>query len=388
MGTRKANQIYTGALSLALIASVTLAQRPPVRGGQGAITPTPGTSSTNQPGLPAGHPAMPTDGALPSGHPAVSGGAPAAGMAGHSSEMTGAKSGAIKVNVTQGTPDGGKLGLDPVTVQLFAKGVSIKTFKSALDENGVIELHDLPLDVPFQPIITVTHNGADEQYVGPPMHKLQPMVEMDMRVYDTTGVKPAWSIGLRDVDVDVVDAGGTPGLHFTELLGGSCPGDRAWTGEVVGGQLRTMTLRLPEEAMQVELGPGFAEAGAQAVDHTIIRGKTMLPGTTQYVFGYTIVAKDGKVTASFTAPTDITLFALYLPKDIKVETLTGLELAQASGTNATQNRQLLKAKSVKAGQTLSAVLTGIKMPVAATKPEVLPQTSDLHLPVSATKPGN
>jgi hypothetical protein len=149
-----------------------------------------------------------------------------------------------------------------------------------------------------------------------------------------------------------------------------------------------MTVPLAAEATDVQMGPGMAEAGATVVQGAIVRGKTMLPGSSQYVFGYTIPPHGGKVTATFTAPADTTLFAIYFPAGIKVESLSGLELAAAGGTNASQNRQLLKAKAIKAGERVSVVFSGIKAPVAATKAATLPQTSDLHLPVPATKAGS
>jgi hypothetical protein len=348
--------------------------RPAVRGSLDAMTVVPATGAASQPALPAGHPAMPGMGGGGAG-----GMDPA--MAGHMGAMGGATVGAIRVNIKQATPGGPELGKEPVTVMLFVKGVAIKTYKTALDEKGVVELHDLPVDVAFQPIITVEHQGFEQQFVGPPVNRMQPMVEMDMPVYEVTGEKPAWTIGLCDVEAEVVKAAdGVPGLFFTELLGVFNPGDRAWTGAAVGGQRRTMTVLLPEGAMNVQMGPGFAEAGATVLSGSLVRGKTLLPGSSQFVFGYTLAARDGKVTASYTAPADTTLFALYLPQDVKVEKLTGLEVGTAGGTSGAAKRQLLKAKGVKAGETVSAELSGIKLPVVATQPEALPQTTDLHLP--------
>ncbi len=120
---------------------------------------------------------------------------------------------------------------------------------------------------------------------------------------------------------------------------------------------------------------------------SLVRGKTLLPGSSQFVFGYTLASRGGKVTASYTAPADTTLFALYLPTEVKAEQLTGLEVGTAGGTSGAAKRQLLKAKGIKAGETVSAVLSGIKLPVAATKPEPLPATSDLHLPVPGKAEG-
>ena len=141
-----------------------------------------------------------------------------------------------------------------------------------------------------------------------------------------------------------------------------------------------MTVPLPEGATDVQLGPGFAEAGAMVLGGSLVRGKTLLPGSSQFVYGFTITAQDGKLIASYTAPADTTLLAFYLPGEVKVEKLTGLEVGNAGGASGAQKRQLLKAKGIKAGETVSAMLSGITAPVAATRPEALPQTSDLNLP--------
>jgi len=150
---------------------------------------------------------------------------------------------------------------------------------------------------------------------------------------------------------------------------------------VIDGERQTLAVTLPEGAGNVQYGPGMAEAAAKVVGNKVVRGKTMLPGSTQYVVAYDIAVKDGRAAATFTAPADTTLFALYLPAEWKVEKTTGLEVGSASGAHAAGKAQLLKAKTVKAGAVLSVEISGIKPPPPPDKVDPLKDhTTDLQLP--------
>jgi hypothetical protein len=147
--------------------------------------------------------------------------------------------------------------------------------------------------------------------------------------------------------------------------------------------MQTMAIALPPGAEHVVFGPGMGEAGATVIDGHVVRGKTMLPGPRQHVWGYEIPVKDGKATLTFTAPAPTTLFALYVEGNVTVDSKEGLDVGTVGGQRAEENRTLLKAKGMKAGQVASVSLSGIKPPPPpATKPaEVIDQTTDLNLPV-------
>ena len=258
-------------------------------------------------------------------------------------------------------------------MELFAKGNVLKTYQGTVGADGAMELHGLPLEVPFQPVITVHHGGVDEQLIGPAMHKYQPAIELDMKVYELTGEKPAWTIGLRDVTLEAVNEKGETVLKVTEMLGGYNPGERAWTGE--NGV--TLTAELPVDAREILLGPGLAEAGAIISGHTITRGKTMLPGSTQYVFGYTVPVTHGEATLTFKTPADTTLFALYMPGGFEAAAMTGL----TAEAQPEPGRQLLKARKVKSGDVLAVNLTHIAVaPPPATQPSINDLPNGIHLP--------
>ena len=339
---------------------------PAVHGSLDAVTVLPTSPAATQPAT------------MPAGHPQV--GDPVQAM--HAG-MAAAKSGALRVIVTQGTKDAPPIGQDPVRVELLSQGKTIKTLLTTVGEKGVIELHDLPLDVPFQPVVTVTHGGAEQQRVGAVIHKYQPAIEFDMPVYETTTDKPAWTIGLRGIEVAAVASpDGALVLRITDMIGAFNPADRAWTGEAVGDTRQTLAIPLPDKATNVQYGPGMLEAGAKVIGNTVVRGKTMVPGSTQYVFAYDIPVKDGKAVITFTTPTDTSLFALYVPSAWTVDKATGVEVAAAGGTHSTSGAKLLKAKALKAGTPVSVELSGIQPPPPpATQPgEMLDHSTDLSLP--------
>jgi hypothetical protein len=357
-----------------------------VRGSLDAVTVVPSTqpAPTSPSGMPAGHPqtaAMPPP-ASPSAIP------------GHPGKTQGTGTGALRVIFKNGTPDVATLAKDPVRIELFAKGEIVKTYHSTVPQNGTLELEKLPLDPPFQAVVTVTHGGVEQQLVGPPQHRYQPAIELEMPVFEATAEKPAWTVGLRHIQVESikVEKPGQPtglALQVTEMIGVFNPSDRAWTGDVVDGGSRTLALPLAANATNVQFGPGLAEARAKVVNGTLIRPKAMLPGSAQYVFGYTVPVIDGKATLAFAAPADTTLFALYVPGEVKVEAAAGLETGTAGGSHADEKRQLLKARVVKAGQVLTVSLSNIQPPkppaTVTTPPELTNQTTDLNLPQPAPK---
>jgi hypothetical protein len=343
---------------------------PEVRGSLDAITVT--TTGPAAATMPAGPPV------LPAGHPDAGTGM----IPGHPAKMQQSKGGAFRVNVTQGTPGAAAIGKDRAKVELFAKGAVIKTYDMNLDEKGCLEIHEIPLETAFQPVVSVWHGGVEQQMVGVAMHRYQPAVEMDMKVYEVTTEKPAWTIGIRHIVAEPVEVDGKLILRVTEMIGGYNPLDKAWIGE--NGV--TVSVALPAGAANVQFGPGMAEAGAKVVGGKVVRGKTMLPGSTQYVFGYDLPVVEGKAAMNLTAPADTTLFALYLPGDAKVDQMKGVEAGKAAGTHADAARQMLKAKAIKAGDEVVVALSEIKKPKPAEKPvEPMEQTTDLHLPTIPTK---
>ena len=164
------------------------------------------------------------------------------------------------------------------------------------------------------------------------------------------------------------------GLKLVEMVGGFNPTDRAWIGTLTADKQReTVSLKLPEGATDVIFGPGMLEAGAKVVDGRIVRPGTMLPGSTQYVYSYTVPVKDGKATLQFTAPVEETLFAVYAPAGAKVAKADGLEIGKAQGKNGENGMVLVKGKNVKAGTVSTVELSDIVLPAKPTATQAKPE---------------
>lgn len=229
-----------------------------------------------------------------------------------------------------------------------------------LGDGGILEIHNLPLDTPFQPVVTITHAGVEQETVGPPMHKYQPAIELDMKVYESTAEKPAWTCGLRKITVEPVVIKGELRLQVTEVVGGFNPTDRAWAGQ--NGV--TLTIPLPRNAQNVQLGQGLAESNPKIISGsvpTITRGRAMQPGSTAYEFGYQLPVKNGAAEISFAVPAMTGLFAVYVPQSFKVDQAVGVKVSAASGKSGVVGRTLLVGKGVK--ETVTVGLSNITPPV-------------------------
>lgn len=357
MATRRMmiGRLAVGALALA--AGMAAAQHAPKpRGSTEATTMNalpPGPFSLpgmddGKPGVPPGHPTTKDGG--PASMPAGIGGM-GEGFSHPGGKMNAATSGALRVNIMQGTPKGTAVDQDPVTVELYAKGVVLKRFdRVKMNDKGQIELKDLPLDTAFQPVVTVVHGGAAQRAVGSAMHKYMPAIEFDMKVYDTTETKPEWTIGMRHVTLETVGDKEVTSLKVVEVIGGFNPLDKAWLGTATTNDVReAFRIKLDTNAMDVLFGPGMLEAGATFSSGEVLRPGPMLPGSSEYVLGYSIPVKAGKATLRLEAPAPVSLLAVYAPPGATVVQAKGIEVAKSQGTNANRGLQLLKVKNVALG---------------------------------------
>jgi hypothetical protein len=338
---------------------VALGQHAPApHGAAGAVVASPSTATApadTQPALPPGHPGAGGKGAMPAGHPEVG-------------DKNAPKTGALRVNFSQGTAGGSAIDKDPITVDLYAKGRILKTYPAKLDAKGLMELKDLPLDEPFQPVITVTHGDVPERFVGPAVTKFQHALEFEVKVYDVTDTKPAWTVGMRHIMMEPQGLGKVSSLKVVEMIGGFNPTDRAWRGTLnAAKKSEIFSVALPTGATDLVLGSGLLEAGATAENGRLTRPGPMLPGSVQYVFGYTVPVVDGKATLTFETPANTTLFAAYAPVGARMVKLEGVELAKPQAANGPAGIQLLKAHGVKAGTVVRVEMADIAF---VSEPEV------------------
>ncbi len=343
-----------------LLAGFALAQHGPALRSDAAVTTQPATLPAGHPpltgsnGLPAGHPPI-TNYDLPAGHPPISGDKPLTA--------------ALRVNVTQGTKNGPALGKDAVTIEIYSVGKVMKKVDSFLDAKGSVTVENIPLDHPVQPVITVHHAGADEQAIGSPITTQQPTLEMNMPVYETTDVQPAWTIGMRRVILAV----NSKGLHVIETIGGYNPTDLAWLGAKTADDRETFSLGLPADATDIQLGAGLATSRGKVLDHRVVRAVPMLPGVTEYDLSYLIPVKDGAAKVTFVSPAKVSLFAVYMRAGGMTVKADGIALSKVPGIDDGGRYRVYTAKAVPAGTVITVELSDITLPPPA-------KTSGVALP--------
>lgn len=248
-----------------------------------------------QGGLPAGHPAVPGQGAgqLPSGHPDVGG---------NPTTRPAAKFGTIVVRAYQATANAPALTEAPVSLLLYHRGEMLRKLEGSLDGTGTAVFQRLPLDVPFQPLIVVSHGGVEYQAIGDILDPYNPGGQIEVPVYETVETEPAWIVAMRHVIVEPSPSG----VRVTEMVGIFNPGDRSWIGAAQkDGKRLTLALPIPPGVEKVDLPPGAAEAGARVEKGRILNSAALKPGVTQFQFSYVLNGKNNQVRLELAAPADV-----------------------------------------------------------------------------------
>lgn len=336
-----------------------------------------------QPALPTGHPdisqmvqpAAPS-GSLPAGHPDIlqttpnpnsTGAAGSAGPArmnlpaGHPdlSQVTPPTSqprvtGTLYIRGIQGTKDGPAVASDSFAVEMYIRTQLLERIEGKLDANGRAMITGVPLGLSPLPTVKVTHAGVEYQATGQPFSTGAPTQEVQVPVYETTDQAPSWNVRMQHVMVESVPGG----LQVMEMLAIDNPTDRAWMGESRDGRRITFTLTLPEGATDVKLMSGFHEYGTLIDGSKLHNTMALNPGSTQYQVSYLVPAIKGEAKIDVTAPAAVQNLMLFLPDDGTTVKPTGLEYGGASDMG-TGKRRFFKASSLAAGQTVSALVSGI-----------------------------
>lgn len=377
------SRILPGVLLAGVLGAVTLGQHAPVPRGSADDGP-----PATMPGLPQGHPKM----GMPPGMAGHGMGGHGMGGMGATSkpkshpEVAGAKVGAIRVLVKQGTKNGPAIGKDDVTIGLLSRGKLLKTYTAAVGEKGVVEVRDIPLNPAFQPVITVKHAGVAQQLVGPTMSPYLAAVELDMPVYELASAMPAWNIPMRKLTLLVQKSEqGVVALRVIEMLATKNPTDRAWAGPSSGDAEReTLRVVLPDGASDVVFGQGLLEAGAVVRNGAVSKPGVLLPGMAVHRFLYTLPVKDGKATVKIHAPADTSLLAVDVPEGAQVVRKELLAPKATSGHDEVHAR-MYSGKGLKAGQVAVLELANIAPPVEEKLPEGPNGLLDRVLPGPATQ---
>lgn len=313
-----------------------------------------GGVSASKPALPAGHPDVgggqgtgPADPSLPAGHPAVGG--PVAAF------------GTLTVRVQQGTKGGPAVARDLVVVDLYnSRGAVVRSVSGTLDAQGAATFERLPLAVPFQPLVRVTHGGVEHTAVGNVMDGRHSGQQVRMTVYEWTETPPAWSVTMRHVIIDPTPEGV---VSVTEILSVQNPTDRAWVGRAdANGARVTLVLPVTPGADRFEFPAGQQARSVRKDENRLAYTAPLLPGASEFQISYSVPVTNGKARVALAAPADVgntMVFVVDRGATVNVENL------QASGSHDMGGAKALMfgASNVKAGA--QAVLTLTVPPAAA-----------------------
>lgn len=330
--------------------------------------------------LPAGHPPIQPKQAnpgLPAGHPEI---APKGGVLAEMPATT-AGTGAITIQAVQGTVNGPPIGNAQVTIQLFHRGQVLAKFSNRLNDAGKVTFADLPLGMPFQPLVTINHSGVDYQAAGELMDRKHPGQEIQMHVYETTDAEPAWKVKMRHIMAEPT----TEGLHVMEMLAIENPADRSWIGKAnEKGERRTLALPLPAGAIKAKAANGAHDCCAVTVNGMLIDSMPLIPGVTQFQFEYFVPITNNAVSVTLKAPADVQHTMLFVPMDGSTVEATGLQTMGASPM-ADAKARMYRAAPMKAGDAVSFTITGLTADLLkATAPA--PEQGADAAPVSSNMP--
>ncbi|MDD4889303.1 MAG: hypothetical protein PHU85_05185 [Phycisphaerae bacterium] len=286
-------------LATCVSATVVYAQMPPMGGG-----------------MPPGHPPMggsrPTS--MPAGHPPM--GMP--GMGGMGSASQPDVKGSLIVRAVQGTKGGPVVVGEPVVVELYRMGQAVGKFNGKLDDRGMAVFDALPVGMGAQALVTVTHAGVPFRNVSPPMDEEHPDQSAKLTLYETTDTPPAWRITMRHI---MVAPGDNDGVYVKEILVLDNPSDRVWTGQAnKAGERSTMVFALPVDPVKFDIAESLAfdrhsaKFDGKTGQLTVVQ--PLLPGKSQYQFGYLLASTKGKLSLTVTAPQATSQLMVSMPKEL------------------------------------------------------------------------
>lgn len=366
----------------------------PVQLADGAAEPAPaekvaekpalpaGHPVVEQPGLPAGHPQLPAGGAgganagLPEGHPQLpgAGGGDAGLPSGHpkigmTTPAAPGTKGSIVIKAVQRTKGGPAVGADAVTVEYYnAQGETAGKREAKLSDKGEVKIDDVPLTVPVQPLITITHAGVEYKAPGNVMDGGHRDQEVEVSVFETTDQEPAWQVRMRHVIVEP----SREGLKVTDMISVFNPADRSWTGKPVeGGKPVTLAIALPATATNVSAGGAFHDCCVKVVDGKLIYSMPMLPGGADFQIHYVVPAKDDAAEVALVAPAATGSLFVFIPEDGSVLTSKDLKVVEAKpGARLRANSRFYTAPGQKTGERVTFTVSGLKglKAAAATTP--------------------
>jgi hypothetical protein len=323
------------------------------------------------PTLPKGHPDISQmmqqqqqqPGQLPKGHPDISQmRRPVVPQGPALATSQPAMIGTLTVRAVQGTKDGPAIAAGTsVVVELYQEDKVLDKREGKLDDSGVAKFDTIPVGLVVQPLVRVNYNGVDYEAPAGVMDGTHPDQQVQVAVYESTDVQPAWQIRMQHIMLQPT----TQGVQVMEMLAVENPTDRAWIGKAGADGKRTTTVfPLPAGATDVQLAGGFHECCVKTESDRIVNAMPLVPGSSQFRVVYTVPVKDGKAELALTTPAPVGHVMAFVPDDGSTVTAEGLEAGGVANMGNGKTR-FYKAKDLAAGATIKLSLSGITASVDA-----------------------
>ncbi len=270
--------------------------------------------------------------------------------------------GALTVHALQGTKDAPGVGAADFELHLFHRNQSIHQIDAKFDERGEAVVGDLPVGIGITPVIRIKYAGVVYQEVGPAMSEASRDASMNVTVYETTDVKPDWSITMRHVMAEPMgDA-----VAVSENVVVTNPADRTWLGEPPSaeGRRTAVSVLLPPGARNVQLEEGFhGWCCTTFTDRTLAVQMPLMPGKASYRFSYEVPAAGGRTDLTFGAGALTHNMVLFVPDDGSQAEPAALAPTGVSKMGETPVR-IFQGQEIAGGQAAGIILTGLGAPAA------------------------
>lgn len=285
--------------------------------------------------------------------------------------------GTLSVRVVQGTPGEPAIGVIPVSVELFHRGMLLDTINTQTDEHGVVIVENVAIGQPVRPVARVKFQDLDYQVAGGTLDAQHPNQKLDVVCYASTEEPPEWKVKTRHMMV--VPEG--DGVRVTEAMLVENPGAKTWVGVLGSLPKRTTTaFALPNGASDVQLGRGFHKwccstiVGGQLVNHL-----PLMPEESEMVFSYYMPATNGTVALDVVATSPVDATTIMTPTSIQSGVLQGLTFGGEQTMGDTTAR-IYAASAMARGAKASVSFVNL---ASATVPAAMPAAAPTATPASA-----
>lgn len=273
---------------------------------------------------------------------------------------------AIAGRIRNGTAGSSPVQPAEVVLHGLFEGSELQSWRTVSTEDGAFRFEGVIPREGMQYQVSTTH--AKVRYFSPPLSWEELRKEdLTLEVFDTTSDPSHVRLAQENTVVLGVDTN-AGNLQMMHMLVYENTGDRTYLGEAVPGGHLTVSIPLPPNAFQIEVGSGFRESALIPVDNMLRDSSPLPPGTREAIIGYRAVYTGDSYVWQKTYPYDTALVRLLVPSGIALSP-TGLIQAGAVQIGDTIYVQY-EARDVAAGASLQASLSGLPRTAGARSQEI------------------